>query len=556
MITGLRAVAGVLLLQVAFCSFSAAQSVSELYAQASKAYRLKQYAESARLYLAAAAKDGDEPNFYYNAACSFALAGNKDEAFKSLQSAIDGGYLNAQQIRSDRDFESLRGDGHWPVVLARLDAAIKRNDLRWNTPALNTPYRENISEDEKIAGLSKLWAEARYNFVNFDLVPDLDWDRLYFEYLPKVRATKSTLEYYRVLTELAARLKDGHTSVYYPRELFSATRASVPLRTRLIEDKVLVIDVEQEELRSAGVVPGVEIVSINGTPVRQYAEQSVAPLQSASTRQDLETRTFEYSLLRGPLSEPLRILFRTAEGATFERVITRVPGDQRKAPQRPRFGLEMLPRNIAYVKLNSFADAGTADDFKQAFPKVAQSDALILDVRDNNGGNTAVGYKILAMLTTKPVSGSTWRTRNYRPAERAWGQPEGTFRGGVFEVPANGKLLYTKPVVVLTSPRTFSAAEDFVVAFDAMKRGPIVGEPTGGSTGQPLSIQLPGGGGALICAKHDSYIDGREFVGYGVQPTRMVKPTVADFRAGHDAVLNAAVEEIRKAMAKASAAAK
>lgn len=41
-------------------------------------------------------------------------------------------------------------------------------------------------------------------------------------------------------------------------------------------------------------------------------------------------------------------------------------------------------------------------------------------------------------------------------------------------------------VVVLTSPRTYSAAEDFASAFDVMRRGLIVGEPTGGSTGQPL----------------------------------------------------------------------
>jgi hypothetical protein len=60
-------------------------------------------------------------------------------------------------------------------------------------------------------------------------------------------------------------------------------------------------------------------------------------------------------------------------------------------------------------------------------------------------------------------------------------------------------------VLVLTSARTYSAAEDFVVAFDAMQRGRIVGEATGGSTGQPLLFDLPGGGKARICTKRDSY---------------------------------------------------
>ncbi len=530
---------------LAIATVASAQSLSELVARAGDAYRLKQYGESARLYLEAIAKEPDEPGLYYNAACSFALAGNKDDAFKYLRQAVQVGYLDAEHIRTDPDFESIRSDARWPATLATLDKAVKSNDLRWNTPALNTPYRENISDDEKVAGLSKLWAEVRYNFVNFDLVPDLDWDRLFVEYLPKVRATKSTLEYYRLLVQLAARLKDGHTSVYYPRELYSATSESAPLRTRLVEDKVLVVDVYEDELKTMGIVPGVEIIAVNGTPVRQYAEENVAPFQSASTPQDLETRTFEYALLRGAVAEPLRMLFKTADGTTFERSVARVSGREMKIPPRPRFVFEMLPQNVAYVKLNDFGDPRTADDFEQAFPKIAAAAALILDVRDNGGGSTDVGYRILATLTTKPVSGSTWRTRNYRPAQRAWGMPEGTYHGSAFELAANGKLLYSKPVVVLTSPRTFSAAEDFVVAFDVMKRGPIVGEPTGGSTGQPLFMRLPGGGTARICAKHDSYVDGREFVGYGVRPTRLVKPTVADFRAGHDTVLNAAIDEVR-----------
>lgn len=546
---GVRRVATIVVMQLVLASAAVAQSASdsasELAARGREAYQLKQYAESARLLVAAAEKDSDEPGLYYNAACSFALAGNKDEAFKHLQSAIDLGFLNAEQIRKDTDFESLRGDARWQALLARLDAAVQRNDRRWNTPALNTPYRENISEDEKVAGLSKLWAEVRYNFANFELVPDLDWDRLYFDYLPRVRASKSTLEYYRLLNELMAKLKDGHSNVFYPRELYSATSELAPLRTRLIEGKVLVTEVYQDELTSAGVVPGVEVISINGLSVRQYAEQNVMPYQSASTLQDLETRTYEYSLLRGPLSETLRMQFRTADGTSFERVIARVAGKQMKVPQRPRFIFQMLPGNVAYVKLNDFGDPKTADDFEQAFEKIASADALILDVRDNGGGSTGVGYRILATLSSKPVSGSTWSTRNYRPAMRAWGQPEGTYRGSAYVVQPNGKLLYTKPVAVLAGPRTFSAAEDFVVAFDVMKRGPIVGEPTGGSTGQPLFFQLPGGGSARVCAKHDSYIDGREFVGHGVQPTRLVKPTVADFRAGRDTVLNVALEEIR-----------
>jgi C-terminal processing protease CtpA/Prc len=104
---------------------------------------------------------------------------------------------------------------------------------------------------------------------------------------------------------------------------------------------------------------------------------------------------------------------------------------------------------------------------------------------------------------------------------------------------------YDKPVLVLTGAATYSAAEDFAVAFDGMQRGALVGEATGGSTGQPLVIKLPGGGGARICTKQDSYPDGRVFVGVGVQPQHIVKQTVDGVRAGRDEVLEAALAQLQ-----------
>jgi carboxyl-terminal processing protease len=170
---------------------------------------------------------------------------------------------------------------------------------------------------------------------------------------------------------------------------------------------------------------------------------------------------------------------------------------------------------------------------------------LIIDVRDNGGGNSDVGWRVLSFLTDKPFKTSKWYTRQYRPAFRAWGRAQETYGKEADEYLPNGKKLYTRPVVVLTSPRTFSAAEDFMVAYVSMKRGLTVGEPTGGSTGQPLYFTLPGGGGAVVCSKRDRFPDGRDFVGKGVQPDVLVRPTVADFRSKRDAVLEAALKELK-----------
>jgi carboxyl-terminal processing protease len=438
------------------------------------------------------------------------------------------------------------------LCLMPLPAAAQAKD------AFKSPFRENIGDDEKTAGLSRFWSEARYNFANFDLVPGLNWDALYLEYLPRVRATKTTLEYYRVLTELCARLKDGHTNVIPPAELSDELYASPDIVTRLVEDKVLVVVVLDERLPQEGIKVGVEVVEIDGVPVKLYAAGRVMPYQSSSTRQDLDFRTYESSLLDGPAKAPVEILFRDERGQTFKRTLRRLSLKERadraklsaeKSPAKPgpRFlRFEILPGNVGHLSLLSFGDKKIVEEFEAVYNDILKTDALIIDLSGNGGGDDSTGFDILAHFTDRPFKTSAWKTREYLPTFRAWGRPESWHAEPAGErKPAGGKL-YLKPVTLLTGPKTFSAAEDFSVAFDYMKRGKIVGEPTGGSTGQPLFFDLPGGGRARVCTKRDTYPDGREFIGIGIRPHVRAHQTVADFRAGRDTVLEVALAELRK----------
>ena len=153
------------------------------------------------------------------------------------------------------------------------------------------------------------------------------------------------------------------------------------------------------------------------------------------------------------------------------------------------------------------------------------------------------------MLTDKPFPTGSYRFRSYVPTERAWGRELGWLEDQGERVEPHGKKLYTKPVVVLSSPATFSAAEDFLIGLESMRRGKIIGEPSGGSTGQPLVFSLPGGGSARVCTKQDMYPDGREWVGKGIQPDIVVRHTAADVRAGRDTVLEAAIDDMKRQLA-------
>jgi C-terminal processing protease CtpA/Prc len=132
------------------------------------------------------------------------------------------------------------------------------------------------------------------------------------------------------------------------------------------------------------------------------------------------------------------------------------------------------------------------------------------------------------------------RTRTYMAADRARGVLPGWTDVPPFEVPADPTHHVDVPVAVLTSARTFSAAEDFVAAFDAMHQGIAVGEVTAGSTGQPLFFQLPGGGSARVCTRNDRASDGTVFEGVGLRPTIPVSPTIESIQRGRDIALERA----------------
>jgi hypothetical protein len=347
-------------------------------------------------------------NIEIDLAQAYALQGNKAKAFEYLRKVVAEAQAPslADFLGREKAFDSIRDDPKLGAILSGFHVF----DRLWDSPALKTPYKENLSDAEKLAGLSKFWSEVKYNFGFPEKLVALNWDQMYLDWIPRALATKSTTDYYRELMLLCARLSDGHTNVYAPPQ--SDINAKPPLRTGLMEGRVVIVEVRSPTLEARGIRAGMEIVAVDGEPALDYARREVEPYQSASTPQDRENRTYWYGFLRGPSAKP-------------------------PDPIQPRPG----------------------------------------------------GYT-------------------------------------------------SKPVVVLASAATFSAAEDFLVAWKNSGRGKIIGEPSGGSTGQPLSFTLPGGGTARVCTKKDGFPDGAEWVGKGIDPDILVHPALADVRAGRDTVLD------------------
>jgi C-terminal processing protease CtpA/Prc len=476
----------------------------------------------------------------YNLACGYSLLGQKDRALSYLNEAVESGFDALGQVMRDSDLAAIRDDARFIPILAKL----KMRAMAWDDPVFETQYRENLSAEEKLAGLSRVWAEVRYGFVYFDHVPTLNWDSLYVASIPKVLETKNTLEYYRVLQNMCSQLHDSHTGINVPGALFLELYSRPPVDTRYIDGKIFVGQVLDTSLTDSDILPGLEIVAVDGIPVLRYAEERVAPYHSWSTAQGYIVGTYEFYLLCGPDGSSVDIEFRDERGSTFRKTIAR--SYHRIQSFKKSLEFRLLDGNIAYVALNSFGDSQMVTQFDSLFSQIEKADALILDLRRNTGGNSNIGYDVLGYLTDKPFQTLADKVREYCSFDRAKGGGQDWREIPSAEWPANGEKLFSKPVVVLVGHQTGSAAEDFCVAFSALTRGKLIGSLTAGATGQPLFFSLPGGGTGLVCTTRASYPDGNEFVGKGIEPDVLFATTAEDVRTDRDAVLESAISTLKK----------
>ncbi|MDM4767794.1 S41 family peptidase [Pelomonas sp. SE-A7] len=477
-----------------------------------------------------------------------AAGGRSEAAFQLLSQLFNDKqqWLPPSWLEKNEALAALRSDARWAPMLDLARQREARQARGYAAAAIETPFREELPLAERLAGVSRIWSEAKYNFANFDLVPGLDWDALYLKTLEQVQKTPRTQDYYRELQRLVAALQDGHSNVYPPDELWDRSMARPGLRTQLIEGRVLVTELLDPALAGAGFKRGQELLAIDGRPVHEYAREQVRPFVSASTPQDLDVRQYGFDLLRGDSRQALRVTLRDSDDAKprlllLPRLTTEA---YRALPKAPPFAWRMLPGDVALVELNGFDDDQAAEGYLKAFEQIRQARAIVFDLRANSGGNSSVGYRILATLADKPVPTSRWWTRSHVAAWRAWGRPMPVEGGHHGEVRPDEQRQFRGPVRVLTGAATYSAAEDFVAAFKSLGRGSVVGTATGGSTGQPLFFKLPGGGQARVCTKRDLLADGSEFIGKGLQPDQPVATTVAAWRAGRDEVLDEALAQL------------
>ncbi|MEJ8756327.1 S41 family peptidase [Pontibacter sp. H259] len=440
--------------------------------------------------------------------------------------------------------------------------------------AANAQVPNTLTATDKVYGLSKFWQEVNYNFVYLDKVDRTKWDNVYREAIEKVQATKNDYEYYRELQKFCAMLNDGHTNIYFPKSIDSLVYNSMFGKYKMeltnIDGKAIIT---RTNLSAKDELPiGSEIIEVNGQPTAVHIKQNVMPYIASSTDYVLMDRAIA-TMLQGLKGESYTIKYRTPKGKIKTLALTHAKTTEQEVypaiVKRELLELKWYPNQTAYLALNAFHDPKINELFLEKLPELRKAKALIIDLRNNGGGSTGIGFQILEYLSPDTVLyGSKNSTRQHLASYKAWGvftEPKDTvgdawaaksllayqdklmhqfdYTPAQNKVKDNQKVIV--PTVILLGHKTASAAEDFLIYADNQKHMTKIGENSYGSTGQPFMFELPGSGNARICTKKDTYPDGREFVGYGIKPDIEVKMTLQDYIQKKDPALERALKHVK-----------
>lgn len=426
----------------------------------------------------------------------------------------------------------------------------------------------SILPQEKLYHLSRLWSEAKYNFVNMDNI-DFSWDSLYYQYIHKVMDSKNDYEYARLMKAFIASLKDGHTTVSIGYNALDLYEDYVPMSLSDFDKRIYITFIRKGIGLDSNLL-GAEILSISGISTPQYLEDSIFPYIAASTEQHLWMQG-TYALSSDLRTKNFRATAKKRNGDIVALDIKR-NGEAKRTEQEEYYGpvpsrsrydlvrLDWLKDSIAYLYISSFYPVEEVCGKLYALQEqINKAKALVVDIRKNGGGATNVGWFLQSQLTPPGQDwflNYAWSTRINDGVKKANGNwieeykdyyTSSAIRYEDADTVYIGDtiLRYTMPTVILIGRYTFSAAEDFLVnLYEVPKRPLLMGSATGGSTGAPLVVSdMPLGGYARICTRRICYPYSKTpFLQTGVVPDIIVNETIEDYLDGKDVVLERAVE--------------
>ncbi|MFN8243750.1 MAG: S41 family peptidase [Ferruginibacter sp.] len=316
-----------------------------------------------------------------------------------------------------------------------------------------------------------------------------DWERVKLLYGPMMDTMQSRNAFVQVLEKALYELYDHHAVLNTNTD---SSRRLVPSGTDIwaayIYGKPVITELRNHfGAARCGLLPGMEIIAINGQPVEEAVQLF---LPRSLKKADTEARSFALRLaLAGNhvQARSLRLRYQGRERDYF-------PDKDGMQLEHIRYNSKIESRlygNTAYICINDcLYDNALIPLFDSVMQQVQASNGLVLDLREcPSGGNTLVAKAILGWFTNKACF---YQQHEYYATEK-----ENGIKSSWQEIvsPRPGKY-YSKPLVILCDHWTGSIAEGITIGFDALQRKQlhIIGTEMARLNGAVYSYALPNTG--------------------------------------------------------------
>jgi carboxyl-terminal processing protease len=410
------------------------------------------------------------------------------------------------------------------LFLSQLALPVSSRAARYDDSSLVS----TATPEGRLAVFDDIWETIQDHYYDPQF-NGVDWQAKKAWFRPAAAKAGNTHEFYELMRQMIASLRDAHTRVYSPDEKFdwwNPRFVTVGLGVREVEGVPVVIQVDPNSAAARTEIRvGDAIVSVNEQPVAEFIKQR---LENLSATADGRARYRAIAgLFDGPTGSSVKVGWATRDGKHRSAVL------QRYWSQRELGFTTQRKGKLAILRIDAFTQSLALDFSKALAEALDGAEGIVLDLRSNGGGDAEAMADVASLFLDDGInlgkfadrSGASFELQTY--SKRLWRVPQLT----------QIKL----PLVVLTSESTSSAAEIMAAALQAKRRARVIGT---GTCGCVLAIRtrhaLPDGG--LLDVSEFDYrtAGGVRLQDLGVKPDQSTPLTRSDIYSRRDPAFEAA----------------
>lgn len=396
-----------------------------------------------------------------------------------------------------------------------------------------------------LASVIIAWNVLQHFFPYFDVI-DTDWNEVLEETLKCTFTNKEKKDFFVTLSQMLARIHDGH-GIVYNEQMYH-----LPIRAEFIEDKIVITGSNDPALKRGDIIR-----EIDGKPVMTVLEEkekmtSGSPqlrrhralnILGSKFKADDATDKYKFEFADNNLvnkqgSNGVPILIERGGKEKNIIVATSTNGNMFFNPvdERKYFSetiIEIEP-GIYYINMAKC----TEEEFEQKKNVLANAKAVIYDQR---GGSRLNFFQIAPYMIDKPVNSAWWNI----PLTIYPDRKEMEFIKTNWDIQPKKPLFKSKSVII-NVPSVVSAGETMMSIIDHYNLATTVGETTAGCNGNVNTISMPCGYYAWFTGMKVLKHDGSQLYLKGFEPDYPVKRTMQAIREGRDEFLEKALEVARR----------